>query len=158
MRELRSERENYVTVIVSVIAILVIVGGYASFTGMAVEQDPLVIVMLDDEFRQSDVFDVDVVLNPVQFLADETVVVYLNNNPVGVIALKKYLDDNDIDYGTSVKNVGQNNVEVITLRNPLMINLADYVSLENFPADSSHVLRVEFSRGDAGAEEIFIVR
>ncbi len=158
MKELRVEREHYVTVIVAVIALLVIFGGYASFSGLSVHEDPLVISMSSETFAQGDVFDVNVVVSPVQFLADESIMVYVDGNPVGVIVLKKYLDSNDIEYGSDVKNLGQNNAEIITLKNRVAVNLADYVSLENVPSGTAHTLLVEFSRGDATAQKGFWVK
>jgi len=158
MKQLRVEREQYVTVIIAAIAVLVIVGGYASFSGLAVQSDPLVIMMQKDSFSQGEVFDAELVLNPVQFLADESIVVYVDSNPVGVIALKKYLDDNSIEYGSDIKNLGESNAEIITLKHNLRVHLSDYVSLERVPAGTSHTLRAEFSRGDAVAQDVFVVR
>jgi len=151
---LRAEREHIVTLIVAAIAMLVIFGGFASFSGLAVHNDPLVIVKAKGTFARGDVFDVAVQLAPVTFMADESIVLYLDDNVVGVIALKKYLDDNGVDYGTEIKNLGQNNQEILTLMNPVSINLADYVSLEMMAA-GTHTLRAEFSLGDAYAEDVF---
>ena len=70
---MRTQREHIVSLIVAVIAILVIVGGYAAFTGLSVYEEPLMILMAENSFRQSDVFDVSVVVNPVTFMADESI-------------------------------------------------------------------------------------
>ncbi len=154
-RGIRVEREHYVTVIVAVAAILMIVGGYASFTGLATQSEPLALSVEKDAFRQGDVFDVNVNVGPVTFMSDESIIIYVDDTAVGVIAVKKYLDSNSIEYGTEVKNLGRNNVEIINLKEPLTINLADYVSLEYLRPGTTHILKAEFSRGDASAEEIF---
>ncbi len=152
---MRVEREHIATAVVATIAVLVIVGGFASFSGLSVYHQPLTLELHKTEFRQGDVFDVNVVVNPVTFLADETIMVYLDGNAVAAIALKRYLDDNGIDYGSEVKNLGQNNAEIINLQAPLTVNLADYVSMEPMYPGTVHLLTVEFSRGDASAEEAF---
>ena len=152
---MRTAREQYVTLIVAAIAVLVIIGGFASFTGLSAYDEPLRIEMEGDSFSQGDVFDADVVVNPVTFMADESLMIYVDGNAVGVVALKKYLDDNALDYGTEVKNLGQNNAEIITLSRPLSVSLADYISVAQMHPGTTHILRVEFSRGDAAAEEVF---
>ena len=152
---MRTQRENIVTLIVASIAILVIVGGYASFTGLAAYDAPIRLEMEKSSFSQGDVFDANVVLNPVTFMADESLILYIDKKAVGVIALKQYLDDNSISYGVDVKNLGQNNAEIVNLKDPLSINLADYVSLEYMHPGTMHTVRVEFSRGDAAAEGVF---
>jgi len=152
---MRTEREYLVPVIVTMIAVLVIIGGYASFSGLAVYDAPLAISMAKDTFRQSDVFDVNVLVNPVTFMADESIMIYLDNNAVGAVAIKKYLDDNDIEYGSEFQNLGQNNIEVVNLRNPLQVNLADFITLEGMQPGTTHIIRAEFSRGDAVAEAVF---
>jgi hypothetical protein len=152
---MRTEREYLVPVIVTMIAVLVIIGGYASFSGLAVYNAPITIETAKDAFRQSDVFDANVLVNPVTFLADESIMIYLDNNAVGAVAIKKYLDDNDIEYGSEFQNLGQNNIEVVNLRNPLQVNLADFITLEGMQPGTTHIIRVEFSRGDAVAEAVF---
>lgn len=154
---MRVEREYIATFIVAMVAILVIVGGYASFSGLAVQDDPLSIEMEKSTFKQSDVFDVDIVVNPVTFMSDETIMVYVDNEVIGAIAIKKYLDQTGQDYGTEIKNLGMNNEEIITLRDPLTVSLADLLSLEGLHPGTTHLLRVEFSRGDAVAEDVFKV-
>ena len=154
---MRTEREQYVTLIVTVIAMVVIVGGFASFSGLSVYEDPIRIESAKSSFRNSDVFDISVVLNPVTFMADDSLVVYVDGKALGVVALKNYLNDNGIEYGVEIKNLGQNNVEILTLKNPLSISMADYVSLEFLHPGMTHVIKVEFSKGDAFAEEVFRV-
>lgn len=154
---MRTEREHYVTIIVTVIAMVVIVGGFASFSGLSVYEDPIRIELEKSVFKNGDVFDTSVVLNPVTFMADDSLMVYIDGKALGVVALKKYLDDNSIEYGSEIKNLGQNNAEILTLKNPLSINLADYVSLEFLHPGTTHVIKVEFSKGDAVAEEVFRV-
>jgi hypothetical protein len=149
------EREYVATFIVAVVALLVIVGGYASFSGLAVYDEPIKIELAKTTFSQGDVFDADVVVNPVTFLADESIMVYIDNKVLGAIAIKKYLDDNGIEYGTEIKSLGQETTEIINLKDPLTVNLADFVSLEYMQPGTAHVLRVEFSRGDALAEALF---
>jgi hypothetical protein len=151
---MRTEREYVVTFIVATIAILIIVGGYASFSGLASYDAPLRIEMAKKTFSRGDVFDTTVVLNPVTFMADETLMVYVDGQAVGVVAIKKYLDDNRIDYGRDIKSLGRNSAEILNLKDPLKVNLADYVTLE-YLGTGGHSLRVEFSRGDAMAEEVF---
>jgi hypothetical protein len=151
---MRTEREYAVTFIIATIAALVIIGGYASFSGLASYSEPLSIEMAEKTFARGDVFDVNVVLSPVTFMADESIVVYIDGQAVGVVAIKKYLDDNRIDYGRELKSLGQNNAEIINLKAPLKVNLADYVLLE-YLGTGGHSLRVEFSRGDAAAQEVF---
>ncbi|MBW2971499.1 hypothetical protein KY359_00545 [Candidatus Woesearchaeota archaeon] len=152
---IRAQREYYVTFIVAAIAIAVIVGGFASFTGLSVQADPLSIEMAKTAFRQSDVFDADVLLSPVTFMADESLMIYIDGKAVGVVALKRHLDQNSIEYGTEIKDLGQDNVQIINLREHLRVNLAEYVSLEYLQPGTVHLLRVEFSRGDALAEAVF---
>lgn len=152
---MRAEREHYVTILVAVIAIVVIVGGFASFTGLSVQEEPIQIMMEKNTFKRGDVFDARVVLSPVTFLADESIMIYIDNKAVGAIALKKYLDDNNLEYGTEVKNLGQNNAEIITLMQPVTVSLADHMTLDRMHPGTTHILRVEFSRGDAVAEEVF---
>ncbi|MBU2561533.1 MAG: hypothetical protein KKD17_04490 [Nanoarchaeota archaeon] len=152
---IRAEREYYVTFIVATIAVLVIVGGFASFTGLSVQDDAISIEMSKESFRPSDVFDVTITLSPVTFMADESIMIYIDGSAVGAVAIKKYLDSNGIDYGREVKDPGQNNIQVINLKDRLRVNLADYVQLEYMRPGTKHILRVEFSRGDAAAEEVF---
>ena len=152
---MRVEREHFVTVIIAAIAILVVVGGYASFSGLVAYEAPLNIEMNKKTFKQSDVFDVNVLVTPVTLLADDSIMVSVDNKAIGVIAIKKYLDDNNADYGKEIKNMGQNNLEIINLKNPLTVNLADFVSLDYLGPDTMHVLKVEFSNGEGGIEEVF---
>jgi hypothetical protein len=152
---MRAQREHAVTLIIAAIAIIVIVGGYASFTGLAAYDAPLRLDMEKSSFSKGDVFDVNVIVNPVTFMSDESILLYIDNQAMGVVALRQYLDDNGISYGVDVKNLGQNNVEVLNLKDPLSINLADYVSLEYMHPGTTHIMKVEFSRGDAVAEEVF---
>lgn len=154
---MRTEREHYVTMVVAVIALLVIFGGFASFTGLSVQEDSLMIEIAKSSFRNSDVFDAAILLSPVTFMADDSVMVYVDSEAIGVIALKKYLDDNELEYGTEVKNLGQNNMEIMTLKYPVKISLADFLDLEYMRSGTTHILRVEFSKGDAFAEEVFRV-
>jgi hypothetical protein len=37
------------------------------------------------------------------------------------------------------------------------VNLADFITLEGTLPGTTHVLKVEFSRGDASAEEVFSI-
>lgn len=152
---MRAHREHFVTLIVAAIAVLVIVGGYASFTGLAAYDAPVRLDMVKRSFGQGDVFDVNVIVSPMTFMSDESILLYIDNKAVGVVALKQYLDDSGISYGVDVKNLGQNNVEIVNLKDPLSINLADYVSLEYMHPGTTHILKAEFSRGDALAEEVF---
>lgn len=152
---MRTEREHYVTIVVAIIAIVVIVGGFASFTGLSVQEEPIRISMEKNLFRQGEIFDVNVLLSPVTFFADESIVIYIDNKAVGAIALRKYLDDNGLEYGTEVKNLGQNNIEIITLMQPVSVSLADFITLDYMHPGTTHLLRVEFSRGDAVAEDVF---
>lgn len=154
---IRAEREYYVTFIVATIAVLFIVGGFASFTGLSVQDEAISIAMAKESFRPSDVFDVTLILNPVTFMADESIIIYIDSNAVGAVAIKKYLDDNGIEYGREVKDAGQNSIQVINLRDRLMINLADHVQLEYMRPGTKHILRAEFSRGDAAADAVFNV-
>ncbi|MBW2963944.1 hypothetical protein KY363_00655 [Candidatus Woesearchaeota archaeon] len=151
------EREYAVAVFVAVAAILIIVGGYASFSGLAVRADPLDIELYKGTFSQSDVFDANIVVNPATFLADESLVIYLDDKPSGIVALKQYLDENGYDYGSDAKNAGTNNVEIITMLSPFRVSLADYISLDKAQSGSTHKVRVEFSRGDAAAEATFAI-
>ncbi|MFC1741583.1 hypothetical protein ACFL3V_03540 [Nanoarchaeota archaeon] len=152
------EREHVVTVFMAVIVMLIILGGYASFSGLSVYQETLVIEMAKDSFSQGDVFDVTVVLNPVTLMSDDSLMIYVDGNAIGVVAIKKYLDENGIAYGSEFKNSGQNNIEIITMRDRLLVNLADHVSLEHMSPGSAHALMVELSKGEASAEGIFSVR
>jgi hypothetical protein len=151
---MRAEKEFIVPFIVTVIAILVIVGGYASFSGLATYDTPISVEMGKAAFQQGEVFDVNAIVSPMTLLADETLMVYVDGNLAGVVALKKYLDDNRIDYGLEYKNLGQNNVQIMNMQSSLRINLADLVSLESL-ARGEHILSVELSRGDARAEATF---
>jgi hypothetical protein len=153
---MRTEREYVVTFIITTIAILIIVGGYASFSGLAAYDAPLRIENAKGTFARGDVFDVNIVLNPVTFMADESIVIYIDGQAVGVVAIKKYLDDNGIEYGRELKDIGQSNTEVLNLMDPLAVNLADYVPLE-YVQQGTHTIRAEFSRGDAMAETVFAV-
>jgi hypothetical protein len=157
MKEMRVEREHVATAVIAVIAVLVIVGGFASFSGLSVHEETLKIEMAKAVFRQSDVFDANVVVSPVTFMADESMMVYVDGRAVGVVALKQYLDDNGIDYGSEYKNLGQNNVEIVTLKNLLTIHLAEHVNLEHLRPGMTHSLRVEFSKGDAYADGSFVM-
>ena len=154
---MRLEKEFLVPFVIALIAILIIAGGYASFSGLATYEQPISIEMNKAAFLQSNVFDVNVVVSPMTFLADESIMAYVDGNLAGVVALKKYLDENMIDYGLEYKNLGQNNVQIMNLQSSLKINLADLVSLESLSA-GTHTVSVEFSRGDAKAESSFNVQ
>jgi hypothetical protein len=154
---MRGGRELIVPIVVTLIAVLVIVGGYASFSGLATYSTPLSIEMAKKAFKRGDVFDANILVNPVTLLADESIMIYVDNNAVGAVAIKRYLDDNRIEYGTEFQNLGQNSAEVMNLKNPLQVNLADFITLEGTLPGTTHVLKVEFSRGDASAEEVFSI-
>ncbi|MBW2966895.1 hypothetical protein KY362_00255 [Candidatus Woesearchaeota archaeon] len=149
------EREHLIALFLCAVAILVIVGGYASFSGLATAAQPLQIEMVQKTFSKSDVFDVNVIVNPVTLLADESLMIYLDNEAVGVIALKQYLDTNGIEYGTEIKNLGQNSAEIINLKSSTRISLADHISTEFMYPGTTHILRVELSQGEAVAEDAF---
>jgi hypothetical protein len=151
------EKEYVVTIFIAIIAVLIITGGYASFSGLAVREDTLTVEMHKTMFKKSDVFDVTVKIKPVMFLAEESLMIYLDDKAVAVVALKKYLDDAGLDYGVDVKNLGENNQEIITLKDPVLVNLADHVSLEYMQPGTMHRVTVEFSMGDASAEGVFSV-
>jgi len=151
---METKGEFVVTVLIAIIALLVIVGGFASFSGLATYAPPITVEMAKQQFRQGDVFDVTTTVNPTTLLAEESMTIYVDGNLAGVVAIKKYLNDNKIDYGSEFKNVGANNIEVITLQNRLIINLADLVSPESLSV-GDHILRVELSGGDASAETAF---
>jgi len=151
---METKGEFVVTVLISIIALLVIVGGFASFSGLATYAPPITIETAKQQFRQGDVFDVTTTINPTTLLADESMTVYVDGNLAGVVAIKKYLDDNKIDYGSEIKNLGENNIKVINMQNKLTINLADLVSPESISI-GEHILRVELSGGDASAETAF---
>ena len=125
-------------------------------SGLSTYEDPLKIEMPGTSFSQGDIFDVNVDVGAMTVMADETIVIYVDARPSGAVLLKQYFDENRVDYGTEYKNLGQNSVEVISTVQPISINLADYVSLDSI-APGSHTLRIEFSRGDAWAEEGFVV-
>ncbi len=151
------EREHIVTIIVAVIALLAIVGGYASFSGLSVYEQPVQLELTKSSFAQSDIFDANILLNPVTFLHDESIMIYFDNEPIGVVAIKKYLDDNRIEYGTEYQNLGTNNIQIMNLEHQLKISLADYITLESVQT-GSHTVRVELSKGDASADAIFSVK
>ncbi len=150
------ERETFVALFISLVAILVVVGGFASFTGLSVHEAPLVLNFHKASFSRGDVFDVSVDLSPATFLQDESLVIYVDEVPVSVVALQKYLDDNQIDYGLDFENAGKNNIKVMTLKNKLSVNLADFVSLDDLQP-GSHSLKVSLSQGDASADGNFIL-
>jgi len=149
------EREQIVTLLVALTAIIVILGGYASFSGLAAYDSPVSIEMQKSTFKQSDVFDVNVVLNPVTFMSDESIMIYIDNEAVGAVAIKKYLDENMIEYGTETKSVGANSIEIMNLKYPIKINLADHISPEYLHPGTVHMITIEFSRGDSSAEGTF---
>ncbi|NQU79439.1 hypothetical protein HQ545_06755 [Candidatus Woesearchaeota archaeon] len=149
---MKVEREHIATVIIATAAVLIIVGGFASFSGLAVHAEPLTIEMYKTEFRQGEPLQAVLIISPVTFLSDESIVLYIDNNPVGAIPLKKYIDDKEIEYGLEIKNAGNNNIELINLKNPLSIQLDEFIPS---PMAGNHIIRAEFSRGDALAEKGF---
>jgi hypothetical protein len=148
------QRENLVTLFVAAVAILVIIGGYASFSGLASYESPLKIELSKESYSQSDVFDANVLLTPVTLFSDETIMIYIDGRAIGVIAIKKYLDDNRIEYGTETKDAGKTTVEIINMKSRLKVNLADYVTLDSLGLEE-HTVRVEFSKGEAFSEKSF---
>ena len=149
-------REQVVTLTIAAIAIIFIVGGFASMSGLSVYEEPLQIEMYATSFEKGDVFDVNIRVGTMTVLSDETMMIYIDGNPGGAVALKKYFDENRIEYGTEYKQLGTNSVEIMSTVQPIVINLADYIQLEMM-SEGSHSLRVEFSRGDAVAEVLFEV-
>jgi hypothetical protein len=150
------QREYFVTILLAVVAVLVIVGGYASFNGLAVNTDPLLIDMPRDSFRQSDIFDVNIILNPITFISEETVVIYLDNSVIAAIPLRQYVEDNSLSYTVETRELGGSSVTLLTLNEPAIISLSEVVSLESLQK-KSHLIRVEFSVGDVTAAETFEV-
>lgn len=143
MKQIKVEREKTVTLIVSAIALIAIFGGFASFSGLSVHNP-------DIEINDAG----NLLINPVTFLAEESIVVYVDDEAVGVIALKKYLDDHGLEYGSEVRNSGQNNIEIITLRESLVVDISDMIGgLET----GTYVLKAEFSLGDGVASGAFVV-
>ena len=149
-------REHMVTVTIAVIAILFVVGGFASMSGLSTYDELISIDVVKDSFSRGDVFDVSVGIGLMTVMADETLMIYIDDAPAGAVILKKYFDENRVRYGVDVRTVGTNSIEVISTLEPMRVNLADYVLLDSM-ASGSHLLKVEFSRGDAGAEAVFVV-
>ena len=154
---IRGHKEQIASLVVAIIAVLVIVGGYASFSGLASYDPPLKLEMAKKSFLAGDVFDANLVVSPVTLMSDESIIIYLDNIAVGAIAVKRYLNDNGIDFGTQNENAGRNNIDIINLKHKLSINLADYVNLDSVLPGGTHKIRAEFSRGNAVAEEVFFV-
>lgn len=151
---MRPQKEHIVTILLAIVAILVIIGGYASFSGLAVNTDPLMIDMSRDSFRQSDVFDVNIILNPITFISEETVVIYLDNSVIAALPLRQYVEDNSLSYTIETRELGSGSVTLLALNEPAIISLADVISLESLQK-KSHLLRVEFSVGDVSAAKTF---
>ena len=146
-------REHVVTITIAVIAVLFIIGGYASMSGLSTYEAPLRIEMTRATYSQGDVFDANVNVGAVTMMSDESVMVYVDGVLSGAIVLKQYFDDNRVDYGTDYRS----NIEIMSTLDPIMINLADHVSLETLKP-GPHIVRVEFSRSDAVAESEFKVK
>jgi len=154
---MQTKGEYLVSIFLAIIALLVIVGGYASFSGLATYNPPISIEMAKQAYLRSDVFDVNAAMSPATILADETMTVYMDNNLAGVVAIKKYLDENRIEYASEYRNAGENNIQVINLKDKLAINMADLIALDSLNA-GQHTVRVELSIGDASAEQAFSVQ
>ncbi len=150
------EREAIVSLFIALVAVIVIIGGFASFTGLAVHSEDLKIDFSRTDFESGAVFDAVLTIAPVTMLAEESVVIYVDESFGSVIAIKKYLDDNSIPYGLEYQNAGSNNIQMITLESPLKIPLADFVSLQGLEP-GTHSIKISLSEGDATVQKSFVI-
>lgn len=149
-------REHFVTLTVAAVAALFIMGGFASLSGLSTYEEALQITLPETTFSKSSVFDVTVRVAPTQIISDETLMIYIDGAPAGVVVLKQYFDENRVDYTSEERIIGSNTLEVLSTRSEVLINLADYVDLDTSSV-GNHVLKVEFSRENVGSEVVFSV-
>ena len=141
-----ANEKTAVLVICSVLA-LAIITGFVSFTGMAVYNIPLAFDM-EKSYSNSDVFDADLIINAKEVSDTETMVVYLDNNPVGIIPLKNYLDANSINY--------KEEEHILILKEKFNINLANHIDLNNLKT-GNHLIRARFSEIDVAVDAKLII-
>jgi hypothetical protein len=145
-------RETYVTLTVCAIAILFILGGYASLTGLATYDSPVDIALAKAKFSKGDVFDATVTISLITLFSDETIMIYLDGTPAGAVMLRQYMDMNLFKYTAENREGG----EVLNMAHEVFLNLADYVSLESL-APGKHTVQVALSKAQVGATEEFVV-
>lgn len=144
------EREAFVSLFIAAVAILTVVVGFAAFSGLSVYNEVMSLDFEKASFDQGDVFDVYVDLIPSSYLYDESLVVYVDDNLVSVISLKKFFDDNKITYGEDMKN----NVHIISIGSKARINLADFVPLDSLTS-GHHNLKVYLSQAEMSQTAAF---
>ncbi|MBI4738562.1 hypothetical protein HY772_03220 [Candidatus Woesearchaeota archaeon] len=145
------DRENVVAVVISLIAILFIVGGFASFSGLATySHNALVLTTEKGTFSPSDVFDAEVVVNLDAVLADETLTLALDGSTFKVINLKEYAVLNNLR--SSVEE--RNGASVVHLDELVRVHLAQYVDLSQL-SSGKHSLVARLDRSGVEVQETF---
>jgi len=75
MINMLAQRETMVSLFIAAVAILVVIGGFASFSGLAAYSGTLSLDFSKSSFSGTDAFDVDLIIEPVTLMADESAVV-----------------------------------------------------------------------------------
>ncbi|MBI5398882.1 hypothetical protein HZB03_05450 [Candidatus Woesearchaeota archaeon] len=143
-------RENVVAVVISLIAILFVIGGFASFSGLAAYNNVLMLASEKDVFAPSDVLGVEVVVNLDTVLADETLTLALDGSVFDVVNLKDYAASNNLRYSVAERN----GVSVVYLGEPVRVHLAQYVDLSQV-SPGKHSLAARLDRSNVEVQETF---
>lgn len=140
------EREHVVAIVISIIAVLFVVGGFASFSGLATYSNTALTIHIEKErFASSDIFDAEIFVNSNTVLDDETVRLQLDGVSFQTINLLEYVSVRNLRHRVEERN----GITFLQLDEPVRIHLADYVNLDAV-ARRKHTIGAKL--GKAGTE------
>lgn len=142
------QRETIVIVVMVMIAIGVMALGFDTMTGLSTVDKVVDISVSDDAGSLTGT----IVFRPTIFLADTELELYLDDAFVSSIALKDWLDNNDVGYTT--KNKGGN--QVIYSDSSSDIMLSDFGELR--PGPGTHSLKIIVTHSDVVEVLEFLIK
>ena len=135
--------------VICAVAVLAIISSFASFSGLAVYNLPIAFD-IDESYKQTDFFGAKIIINTQEILSTDSLVIYIDSTPIGVVPLKNYLDANKIPYSLDKKG----GLEFLNTKRKFKIPLKEYISLDQL-SSGTHILRVQFSETTAASETKF---
>lgn len=145
------ERENVVAVVISVIAVLFIVGGFASFSGLSTYSG-LSLNLERATFARGDIFGAEVVVALDSVLSDETLILKLDGIPFKTIDFQDYVTASGLRHSLEEKG----GLSVLRLGEPVKIHLSDFVTVDSL-ANGGHQIDASLSKGELTARGKFSV-
>jgi hypothetical protein len=147
------EREHVVALVISFVAILFIVGGFASFSGLATYSNTALKIDVEkDGFKHSDVLDASVIISLDTVLYDETLTLSMDGSVVKSVSLFDYISANGLLFSVEEKE----GVKVLRLGEPVRVHLSEFINLESV-ASGKHSLDAGLGKGDVKASAYFRV-